>query len=239
LELGQAAIDLARELMERHQELGIEIVGFVDADPLAGQRLPANMKIVGAIEDIPAIVSGRQVDRVVLSLADARGRLPMDKLLDMKLQGVSFDHLASVYEQYTGKIALENLEAELADLFLGVSRDAGAACGQARERCDRRNGWVDSGVSSDGGGVGARSTDLARARVVPPDTGWAEWTPFTLYKFRSMRADAEAETGPVWAQPGDSRATPFGRFIRLTRLDELPQLWNVLIGEMSLVGTAP
>ena len=62
---------------------------------------------------------------------------------------------------------------------------------------------------------------------------------FTLYKFRSMRADAEALTGPVWAQPGDVRVTRAGRFLRTSRLDELPQLWNVLIGEMSLVGPRP
>jgi lipopolysaccharide/colanic/teichoic acid biosynthesis glycosyltransferase len=61
---------------------------------------------------------------------------------------------------------------------------------------------------------------------------------FTLYKFRSMRLDAEA-AGPVWASPRDTRVTPVGRFIRLTRLDELPQLWNVLNGDMSFVGPRP
>ncbi len=61
---------------------------------------------------------------------------------------------------------------------------------------------------------------------------------FALHKFRSMRADAEAETGAVWATSGDARVTPIGRFLRKTRLDELPQLWNVLLGDMSLVGPA-
>src|SRR5204862_4762878 len=59
------------------------------------------------------------------------------------------------------------------------------------------------------------------------------------HKFRSMRVDAEAKTGPVWAQSRDPRVTPVGRFLRSTRLDELPQLWNVLVGEMSLVGPRP
>ena len=62
--------------------------------------------------------------------------------------------------------------------------------------------------------------------------------PFTLYKFRSMRLDAEAD-GPVWARQQDDRVTPIGRVIRLTRLDELPQLWNVLRGDMSFVGPRP
>src|SRR5436190_58395 len=65
--------------------------------------------IIGTIEGIPAIVRARRVDRVVVDLAEARGKLPMDKLLDMRLAGVAFEHLTSVYEEYTGKIAVENL----------------------------------------------------------------------------------------------------------------------------------
>lgn len=63
--------------------------------------------------------------------------------------------------------------------------------------------------------------------------------PFTIYKFRTMRADAERETGPVWAKENDPRLTPVGGWLRRTRLDELPQLWNVLRGDMSLVGPRP
>src|SRR5262249_46017234 len=105
-----AALALARELFERRQELGVSIVGVIDPDPSkVGQPL-LNPGIIGAIDDLPAIVRARGVDRVVVSLADARGKLPMDKLLEMRLErGVAFDHLASVYEEYTGKIAVENL----------------------------------------------------------------------------------------------------------------------------------
>src|SRR5208283_3277961 len=63
--------------------------------------------------------------------------------------------------------------------------------------------------------------------------------PFTLYKFRSMYADAEEKTGAVWASPEDPRVTPVGRWLRRLRIDEIPQLWNVLRGEMSLVGPRP
>jgi len=62
---------------------------------------------------------------------------------------------------------------------------------------------------------------------------------FTVHKFRSMRPDAEAETGAVWAKANDDRITPVGRIMRRTRLDELPQLWNVLRGDMSFVGPRP
>ena len=101
---------LARELHERRHELGVEIVGFVDPDPARVGQPVLNPGVIGTIDDIPSIVRARGVDRVVVSLADARGKLPMDKLLEMKLDGgVTFDHLASVYEEYTGKIAVENL----------------------------------------------------------------------------------------------------------------------------------
>jgi lipopolysaccharide/colanic/teichoic acid biosynthesis glycosyltransferase len=62
---------------------------------------------------------------------------------------------------------------------------------------------------------------------------------FNLHKFRSMREDAESSTGPVWAAKGDARITPFGHFLRRTRLDELPQLWNIVNGDMSIVGPRP
>jgi lipopolysaccharide/colanic/teichoic acid biosynthesis glycosyltransferase len=62
---------------------------------------------------------------------------------------------------------------------------------------------------------------------------------FTIHKFRSMRTDAEAKSGAVWSKAGDPRVTPVGRFLRRTRLDELPQLWNVIKGDMSFVGPRP
>jgi lipopolysaccharide/colanic/teichoic acid biosynthesis glycosyltransferase len=63
--------------------------------------------------------------------------------------------------------------------------------------------------------------------------------PFMIHKFRSMRQGAEAQTGAVWSRAGDPRVTPLGRFLRRSRLDELPQLWNILRGDMSFVGPRP
>src|SRR6185436_15902304 len=104
-----AAITLARELFDR-KELGVDLVGFDDPDQATVGMPVINPGVIGTIDDIPGIVRDRRIDRVVVSLADARGQLPMQKLLEMKLRGgVAFDHLASVYEEYTGKIAVENL----------------------------------------------------------------------------------------------------------------------------------
>ena len=69
--------------------------------------------------------------------------------------------------------------------------------------------------------------------------GQGQGQPFNLYKFRTMRHDAENDTGPVWANKNDPRVTRVGKWLRKTRLDELPQLWNVLKGEMSLIGPRP
>jgi sugar transferase (PEP-CTERM system associated) len=237
---GAAALDLARELHDHRVEFGVEIVGFVDADSsLVGTPL-INPGIIGTVDDIPGIVNRRTVDRVVVSLAEARGRLPMHTLLEMKLAGVKFDHLASVYEEYTGKIAIENLRPSwliFSDGFRTSHWLASFKRGQ------------DVIVAALGLVVASPVMVLIAAAVRLTSVGPAFYHQrrvgrhgryFTVHKFRSMRVDAEAESGPVWAaKTGDTRATPLGRFLRRTRLDELPQLWNVLVGEMSLVGPRP
>jgi sugar transferase (PEP-CTERM system associated) len=237
---GNAALDLARELHERRIEFGVEIVGFVDADPaLVGQPL-INPGIIGTVDDIPGIVRTQTVDRVVVSLADARGRLPMHTLLEMKLAGVQFDHLASVYEEYTGKIAIENLRPSWLIFSHGFRKSRSLA---AFKRV------VDIGVAGIGLVLCLPLLALIGAAVRLTSTGPALYhqrrvgrygREFTVHKFRSMRVDAEAHSGPVWAaKHGDPRTTRLGRVLRRSRLDELPQLWNVLVGDMSLVGPRP
>ena len=237
---GAAAIKLERELLERRQALGVEIVGFVDADPNSATPRPLDgVKVIGRIEDIPAIVKARSVDRVVVSLADARGKLPMDKLLEMKLQGVSFDHLASVYEEFTGKIAVENLRPSWLIFSSGFHETrARRAAKRAIDVMTAAIGLLVAAPIMLVVGLLVRLTSPGPVLFRQTRVG-RNGRLFTLYKFRSMRADAEAVTGPVWAQPGDTRVTPVGRFLRMSRLDELPQLWNVLIGDMSLVGPRP
>ena len=237
-----AAIVLARELFERRQELGVDIVGFVDPDPTRVGAPVINPGVVGTIDDIPGLTARMKVDRVVVSLSDQRGKLPMDQLLDVRLRsGVLFDHLASVYEEYTGKIALENLRPSWLVFSTGFRKTrlltftkrafdlVAAVCGLI--------------LSLPLTLISALVVKLESPRdpvLYHQERVGLNGATFTIHKFRTMRSDAEAASGPVWsAGDSDPRITRVGRFMRKTRLDEIPQLWNVFLGDMSLIGPRP
>ncbi len=118
---GDSSVRLARELYQR-KDLGVEIVGFIDPDPARVGAAVLNPGVVGTIEDIPTVARALSVDRVVVSLGDARGKLPMDKLLEMRLDGMAFDHLASVYEAVHREDRPRESASKLADLFLGLPK---------------------------------------------------------------------------------------------------------------------
>jgi sugar transferase (PEP-CTERM system associated) len=235
----EGALRLARELYDRRRDLGVEIVGFIDPDPSRLGAPVINPGVIGTVEDIPAIVRARAVDQVVVSLADARGKLPMDKLLEMKIDGVRFAHLATIYEKYTGKIAVENLrpswlifsdgfrKGRVQDLAKRTLDIASAAFGLLLALPIMLLVAIAVRLSSRGPALYHQERVGQYGRV------------FVLHKFRSMRVDAEKDTGAVWATNNDDRVTRVGGFLRRTRLDELPQLWNVLRGDMSLVGPRP
>jgi sugar transferase (PEP-CTERM system associated) len=237
-----AAIVLARELFERRQELGVDIVGFVDPDPTRVGAPVINPGVVGTIDDIPGLTARMKVDRVVVSLSDARGKLPMDHLLDVRLRsGVLFDHLASVYEEYTGKIALENLRPSWLVFSTGFRKTRLLII-------TKRTFDVIAAVC---GVILSLPLTILTAIVVKLESPrdpvlyhqervGLNGATFTIHKFRTMRSDAEVSTGPVWSGgDNDPRITRVGHFMRKTRLDEIPQLWNVLRGDMSLIGPRP
>jgi sugar transferase (PEP-CTERM system associated) len=235
-----ASVELARELFERRHDLGVEIAGFIDPDPSRVGAAVLNPGVIGTIDDIPSLVERLNIDRVVVSLTDARGRLPMDRLLDIRLKnGVSFDHLASVYEEYTGKIAVENLRPSWL-IFSSGFRKTRASMAVKRV--------FDVSLSLVGVIVSLPVMALVALAVKATSAGPVLYRQervglnghiFTVLKVRTMREDAEAATGPVWSLKNDARVTPIGRFLRRTRLDEIPQLLNVLRGEMSFVGPRP
>ncbi|MFM7295725.1 MAG: exopolysaccharide biosynthesis polyprenyl glycosylphosphotransferase, partial [Planctomycetota bacterium] len=167
------------------------------------------------------------------------GNLPTDELLRCRLAGIGVRERESIYEQVTGKLAVEAMRPSYLIFNEGFSRS------NRSDLAKRASDVVLSALLL----ALTWPLMLLTALLVRLDSkGPALFSQervglngqrFTLYKFRSMRTDAEKATGPVWAQKDDPRITRSGRFIRKTRLDELPQLFNVLWGHMSLVGPRP
>jgi sugar transferase (PEP-CTERM system associated) len=235
---GNLAREAVREIL-RHPELGIKVVGFVDDNPeLVGVSI-VNPKVVGVYEDLPQLVARHRIDRIVVGLQDRRGKLPIKDLLDFKTRGVAIEEATTFYERVAGKIPIENLKPSwmVFNTGFGVSK---------RMLIEKRilSLVVSSILLLLFSPVilllmVAIKLDSKGSIFYRQDRVGQGGRTFMLVKFRSMYQDAETESGPVWCKDGDSRVTRVGRFMRRTRLDELPQLYNVFRGDMSLVGPRP
>ncbi len=233
---GTAPRAVAHELAARHA-WSHHVAGYV-GEAAGTDNDPDQIPFLGGVRDILPIVEREHIDRIVVGLPDGRLRLPVRQLVNAKLSGVAVEDASAAYERLTGQLLLEDLKLSqmvFAERF-NVSR---------RRRVVKR-AW-DLTFSSVGIILAAPLfvlTSLAvcaasgRPVFYRQERVGQNGRVFTLLKFRSMRLDAETD-GPVWASVGDTRVTAVGRFIRLTRLDELPQLWNVLTGDMSFVGPRP
>jgi sugar transferase (PEP-CTERM system associated) len=236
--IGTLARELAREILRR-PELGIAVVGFVDDDASMVGVSIVNPKMIGLTADLTSIVAERGVDQVVVALQDRRGQLPINDLLQLKTRGIAIEEATSLYERVTGKIAVENLKPSWMIFNDGfhVSRSM----------------MIQKQILSFAVSfvllllfapifpllallikLDSRGPIFHRQERVGKDGRI-----FTLWKLRSMKQDAERETGPVWASTADKRVTRVGKYLRRLRFDEVPQLYNVLLGHMSLVGPRP
>jgi len=235
---GHLARAIATEILGRPQ-LGMGVSGFLDEDPnLQGVSI-VNPKVIGFNRDLPRIVAEKKVQKVVVELQDRRGRLPLDDLLALKTRGVAIEEATSLYERLTGKIALENLKPSW--MIFNDGFELSIALLVLKE--------VTSFVVSAALMLLFLPLLPVIALLIKMDSGGPvffrqervgqDGKIFMLWKFRSMKVDAEQETGPVWSAPEDLRVTRIGKYLRRTRLDELPQLFNILKGEMSLVGPRP
>lgn len=235
---GQLARDLVREIIRR-PELSIRVIGFLGDDPaLVGVSI-VNPKVIGLYKDLQQVVCSKKVDQIVVELQDRRGQLPIDELLKLKTNCVGVEEATSLYERVTGKIAIENLKPSWVIFNPGFN-------------ISRRHAAANQIISS--------LLVLIALLILSPvilismilikldspgpiffkqERVGIDGKLFVLWKFRSMRQDAERETGPIWAKKNDPRVTRFGRFLRRSRLDEVPQLYNVLRGDMSFIGPRP
>jgi sugar transferase (PEP-CTERM system associated) len=231
------AIDIARETHAR-KHLGYREVGYLDDDPALQGVSILNPRVIGTTAQACELALHHGVTRVVVAAIDYRGRLSMDALLSCKTHGIRVQEGSSYYEQLTGKIMIEGLRKSWLIFSDGFVVSRGTLF--AKRLLDV--------LAAAAGLIVALPLMLLVALAVRLDSPGPVFfrqervgrsgRQFTVWKFRSMRTDAEAG-GARWAVEGDPRITRVGRFIRKTRLDELPQLWNVLVGDMSLVGPRP
>jgi sugar transferase (PEP-CTERM system associated) len=232
---GQLALTVARQIRAQH-DFAYRVVGFIEGPAGAGSG--AVGPVLGGAADLLSIIEAYAIGRIVVGLTDRRGQLPIDELLRAKLAGVRVEDAETTYERMTGKILVDDLKPSW--LIFSNGFEASRMTRFAKRMFDLLGALVGIVMAAPlmlltalAVRLGSPGTVLYRQERVGENGRL-----FTLYKFRSMRIDAEQGI-PMWATNCDQRVTRIGRFIRLTRLDELPQFWNVLRGEMSFVGPRP
>jgi len=235
---GPFAVEVARETLNR-PDAGFRIVGFVDDDPeLLGKSL-INPKVIGLTSELAALVKSESIDRIVVAIADRRGAFPTQELLRLSLAGdVSIEESASFYERVTGRVLLDLVRPSWL-IFSGRGR---------RVRANEAIRVITHRLVALIGAILSLPIALVTALLIKIDSRGPvlykqervgkNGRTFTLMKFRSMRVDAEKD-GPVWASTSDNRMTRVGRIIRKIRVDEIPQFWNILRGDMNFVGPRP
>ncbi|HYN84217.1 MAG TPA: TIGR03013 family XrtA/PEP-CTERM system glycosyltransferase [Pyrinomonadaceae bacterium] len=236
---GETAVEIAREVLER-RDAGYRIVGFVDNRPeLVGKSL-VNPRVIGVTSEMDEVVRREGVNRIVVAMGERRGQFPTAQLLDLSLSGgVAIEECASFYERLTGRCHLDMMRPSWL-IFSGRGRQARLS-GVARTLLHRGVALV--------GALASLPIAVLTAVVIKLESPGPVFyrqervgkngRVFTIMKFRSMRTDAEKD-GPVWASKGgDARVTRVGRVIRKIRVDEIPQFWNILKGEMNFVGPRP
>jgi sugar transferase (PEP-CTERM system associated) len=234
---GSTGISAVREILAR-PELNLKVEGFLDETGENIGKPLVNPGIIGAAQEVETIALDRQIDRIIISLKERRGNMPLSQLLHLKFAGVNVEDAHSFIEKVTGRIHLEHLSPSWLILSDGFRKSPFLYA-------TKRTFDIIVGLSAL---ILTLPITVLVAAAIWLETGGPvlfqqERTglkdrPFKIMKFRSMRQDAE-EGGPVWAAKDDHRITRVGRFIRKFRLDELPQIFNVLKGDMSLVGPRP
>ena len=234
---GPVGIATVREICNR-PDLNLEVVGFLDEDPLNVGKPLVNPGIVATIDELEQVVKQQRIDRIIVSLPRQRQRMPISTLLRLKCSGIAVEDAGALLERITGRIHLDQRDSSWlvfsegfhrSRLVLFVKRtiDILVSAILVLLSLPIMAMMALAVVAETGFPVVFRQKRIGLHRV-----------PFEMWKFRSMYQNAEAR-GPSWAKDGDRRITRVGQIIRKYRLDELPQLLNVLRGDMSLVGPRP
>lgn len=232
---GKLAEDISKEI-EGKQDSPYKILGFI------GEREtifnPNNARFYKDLDEIDLLTPRRQMERIVVALDDRRGKTPITRLLKFKMQGVIIEQGISFYERVAGRLLVENMEPSWIIYSAGFSLSRWQS--MVKRVTDIILSLVILLISSPVMLLAALIIKIESAGPVfySQERVGRKNIPFKVHKFRSMRQDAE-RNGAVWAMENDNRVTRFGKISRKFRIDELPQLWNVLNGDMSLVGPRP
>lgn len=234
---GPRAIEVKRALEKSH--LSSTIVGFFPAPNEKTTLVPIN-QVLPHSASLCATAQSLKAEEIVVALSERRGgAMPLRELLDCRLQGIRVLDLASYFEQTLGQIRLDSLYAGW--LIFGD----GFQQGYFRIAMKRLSDIVFASILL----ILAIPVMLLTALLILIESGGPvlyrqervglNGRLFKVIKFRSMRSDAEKDGKAIWAKANDDRVTRVGRVIRKLRIDELPQLFSVLKGEMSLIGPRP
>lgn len=235
---GELAKKIGAEIYHQ-SEHGLRLVGFIDDDPDKLGKSIVNPGVIGGYGDISRLSRTEAIDIIIVALPDRRAKLPMSALLDCKLRGVQVEEGETFNERVTGKIPLDHLKPSwmvFSDGFKSLRSKK-----IVKRSLDLIFSFILLTLTAPIMLLTAIIIKLeSKGPVIFKQVRVGENDKeFNIYKFRSMRQDAEAATGPVWASSSDNRVTKVGKIIRLIRVDELPQLINIIKGDMSFVGPRP
>ncbi|MBW1912828.1 MAG: TIGR03013 family PEP-CTERM/XrtA system glycosyltransferase [Deltaproteobacteria bacterium] len=198
-----------------------------------------NVSVYYGFDNICDLAEAEGAKNVIVAIDEKRGNMPYKELLNCKVRGINIIEGESFYERITGRLLVEKINPSWLIFSEGFVKSKSARV------IKRISGLVLSTMML----IVLSPIMLLTAITIKLDSPgpvlfsqervgeYGEL--FIMYKFRSMKADAEKESGPVWAGEDDPRITRVGGIIRKLRIDELPQLWNVFIGNMSFVGPRP
>jgi sugar transferase (PEP-CTERM system associated) len=236
---GQTALDTAEAVWER-RDAGYRIVGFVSENGAKPREKLGRSEIVGKAADLESVIRSENVDRVVIAVRERRGAFPTEALLKMSLAGdVSIEECTSFVERITGKVHVDMLRPSWL-IFAGRRRDTPVKTvfREAFHRVLALGGIVLSLPIAVLTAIAIKLESRGPILYKQERVGKSGRI-FNVIKFRSMRIDAEADGTPIWAKADDDRVTRVGRVIRKLRIDEIPQFWNILKGDMNFVGPRP
>jgi len=236
---GQTALDTAEAVWER-RDAGYRIAGFISENGAKPMDKLGQSIILGKGPDLESVIINEKIDRVVIAVRERRGAFPTEALLKMSLAGdVSIEECTSFFERITGKVHVDMLRPSWL-IFAGRRRDSPVKT-IFREMMHRLLALLGLVLSLPFALLAAILIKLESRGPIfyKQERVGKSGKTFKVIKFRSMRTDAEKDGKPIWAATNDERVTRIGKVMRATRIDEIPQFWNILKGDMSFVGPRP